>query len=92
MLFSILLVIHALLAILIVVVVLIQPGAEGGTVFTGGMSSQTFGADTAGVLTKTTAILGALFLINSLFLSVVGTKYFNKSSVVIQQVEKGKKK
>ncbi|WP_457568993.1 preprotein translocase subunit SecG [Desulfurobacterium sp.] len=81
--FTLLLIAHAILAILLVVVVLIQPGkGDISSLMGGGSASSAFGADTASVLTKTTAILGALFILNSIFLSIVGSKYLGNSSVI----------
>ncbi len=81
--FTLLLIIHAILALLLVIVVLIQPGkGDISSLMGGGSASSAFGADTASVLTKTTAILGGLFILNSIFLSVLGTKYMGNSSVI----------
>ncbi|SMO46984.1 preprotein translocase subunit SecG [Balnearium lithotrophicum] len=82
--FTFLLIVHALLALLLILVVIIQPGqSEGGVAMMGGTATgSAFGAETGAVLTKTTAVLGALFLLNSLLLSVVGSKYLGQSSVV----------
>jgi len=93
--FTALLIIHAILAVLLILVIIIQPGqSEGGVAMMGGSSTgSAFGAETGAVLTKTTAILGALFLLNSLLLSVVGSKYLKSSSVVekvVQQQKEGK--
>ncbi len=88
--FTFFLTLQAILAILLVIIVLIQPGeGESGGLMGGGNASSAFGADTGTVLTKTTAILGALFMLNSLILSVVGSKYVERSSVV-QKVKVGK--
>jgi len=79
-----LLIVHALLALLLILVVIIQPGQEeGGVAMMGGTATgSAFGADTGAVLTKTTAVLGALFLANSLLISIVGSKYLSQTSVV----------
>ncbi len=92
--FTLLLVIHAILALLLILVVIIQPGqSEGGVAMMGGSSTgSAFGAETGSVLTKTTAILGALFLLNSLLLSVVGSKFMGQTSVVEKVVKEKKAK
>jgi preprotein translocase subunit SecG len=79
-----LLIIHAFLAILLILVVIIQPGQEeGGVAMMGGTATgSAFGADTGAVLTKTTAVLGALFLLNSFIISIVGSRYLGQTSVV----------
>ncbi len=90
--FTALLIFHAIIALLLIIVVLIQPGKGDTTsLLGGGSASSAFGADTGAVLTKTTAILGALFMLNSLILSVVGSKLAQESSVVEKiKVEKTK--
>ena len=52
-------------------VVMLQKPKDGGlnSAISGGMGEQLFGAQMGNVLTKTTVILGAIFLINSLALS-----------------------
>ena len=87
--FTALLIIHAILAVLLILVIIIQPGqSEGGVAMMGGSSTgSAFGAETGAVLTKTTAILGALFLLNSLLLSVAGSKFLKSSSVVEKVVQ-----
>ncbi|MEO2066579.1 preprotein translocase subunit SecG [Thermovibrio guaymasensis] len=92
--FTFLLIIHAILAVLLILVIIIQPGqSEGGVAMMGGSSTgSAFGAETGAVLTKTTAVLGALFLINSLLLSVAGTKFLKSSSVVEKVVNKKEQK
>ncbi len=91
--FTLLLIIHAILALLLILVVIIQPGqSEGGVAMMGGSATgSAFGAETGSVLTKTTAILGALFLLNSLLISVVGSKFIGQSSVVEKVVTDKKK-
>ncbi len=90
--FTFLLVIHAILAIILIGIVLIQPGkGDTSALLGGGSASSAFGADTTSVLTKTTAILGALFLLNSIFLSVVGSK-LSQSSSVVEKVKVEQKK
>ncbi|WP_457678784.1 preprotein translocase subunit SecG [Thermovibrio sp.] len=94
--FTFLLIVQAILAVLLILVIIIQPGqAEGGVAMMGGSSTgSAFGAETGAVLTKTTAVLGALFLLNSVLLSVVGSKFVQSSSVVekvINQQKEGKK-
>ena len=92
--FTFLLIIQAILALLLILVVIIQPGqSEGGVAMMGGSATgSAFGAETGSVLTKTTAILGALFLLNSLLLSVVGSKFMGQASVVEKVVKEKKAK
>jgi len=81
--FTVLLVFHAFISLLLIVVIVIQPGqGDSGAMLGGAGSTSAFGADTGAVLTKTTAILGAIFILNSLLLSVVGSKVAESPSVV----------
>ena len=62
-------VVHVLIAVVLVGVVLLQK-SEGGALGMGGggMSGFMTGRSTANLLTRTTAILGALFFATSIFL------------------------
>jgi preprotein translocase subunit SecG len=72
---EILLVIHVLTAVAIIVFVLLQQGkgADAGAAFGGGGASQTlFGSrGSATFLSRTTAILAAIFFVTSLSLAVL---------------------
>jgi preprotein translocase subunit SecG len=67
----VLLVFFVIVAVLLVLIVLIQneEGDSLGGIFAGG-SSSAFGSRSGNVLTKTTSILGALFLVLSLALAL----------------------
>ena len=70
--FSVLLAVHLVLAISLIGIILIQQGkgATAGAAFGSGASSTVFGArGSASFLTRTTAVLAALFLANSLLLA-----------------------
>lgn len=59
--------IHIIACVLLVVLVLLQSGKEGMGVIFGGGSGSVFGSSGAGgLLVKTTAFLGAIFLVTSL--------------------------
>jgi preprotein translocase subunit SecG len=68
----VLLVVFVIVAVLLILIVLIQneEGDSLGGIFAGG-SSSAFGSRSGNVLTKTTSILGALFLIISLGLALL---------------------
>ena len=68
-----LLIIHALLAVVLIIVVLIQR-AEGGALGIGGGSDGMTPRGSADVLTRTTAIVAALFVITSISLTVLSLK------------------
>jgi preprotein translocase subunit SecG len=75
MLYSVLTVLYVVVCALLLVVVLLQQGKGGGIAAAfGGASSQTaFGARAgATVLTRATAVLGALFMIGAFTLTILG--------------------
>jgi preprotein translocase subunit SecG len=75
---------HIVIAILLVITVLLQPGKGGdlGSMFGGGMSDSIFGSSGAvPFLTKTTRVLAVLFIVTSLSLGFFLTRGY-KSSVV----------
>ena len=69
---TVLLVFFVIVAILLILLVLIQTeeGDSLGGIFTGG-SSSAFGSRSGNVLTRTTTVLGALFLVVSLGLALL---------------------
>ncbi len=86
MLYYVLSSLYVLICFLLLLVVLLQQGKGGdiASAFGGGGSTQSaFGARSAGtVLTRASAILGALFLIGALALAVLGQR--GGSSVIGQ--------
>ena len=75
---SILLVIHAILALLLIVVVLIQR-AEGGALGIGGGSDGMSPRGSADFLTRTTSIIAVLFVITSLSLTILSMRSNERS-------------
>ena len=85
MLHNILLVIHVLLAIGMVGLILLQQGkgADAGAAFGSGASSTVFGArGSSSFLSRTTAILAALFFVTSLSLAYLAKQDLKPSSVM----------
>ena len=64
-------VVEVIVCILLAMVVMLQKPKEGGLggAIGGGMLEASLGADAANVLIKTTAILGTIFLVNTLVLA-----------------------
>lgn len=79
--FYVLLVFHVMVAIALVVVILLQR-SEGGALGMGGGGGVVSGRAAGNILTKTTAILGTLFFVNSLVLALMGS-YGNKSKSIL---------
>ena len=74
---TLVLVVHIAIAIGMIFLILIQQGkgAEAGASFGGGASGTVFGAaGSANFLTRTTAILTAIFFITSLALAIIAKK------------------
>ena len=79
-LIGLLYVVEVVVCLLLAGIILLQKPKEGGLggVIGGGMAEAAFGADAGNVLIKATAILGAIFLLNTLalarFTSTANTK------------------
>ena len=88
MIFTVLLAVHILLALLLIGVILLQQGkgATAGAAFGSGASSTVFGArGSASFLTRLTAILAVLFFSNSLLLAYLYGQT-TKSTSLLDQV------
>ena len=75
---------HVIVAIILVITVLLQPGKGGdlGSMFGGGMSESIFGSSGAvPFLTKVTRVLAVLFMATSLTLGYFSTREY-KSTVI----------
>jgi len=74
-------VIEVVVCLLLALVVMLQKPKEGGLggAIGGGMLEASLGADAGNVLIKTTAILGAVFLINTLVLARLTSTVHSKS-------------
>jgi len=75
---TILLVIHALLALLLIIIVLIQR-AEGGALGIGGGADGMTPRGAADALTRTTAIIATLFIITSISLTIISLRANDRS-------------
>ena len=74
-------VVEVLVCILLAMVVMLQKPTEGGLggAFGGGMLEASLGADAGNVLIRTTAILGAIFLLNTLVLARLTSTVHSRS-------------
>ena len=75
MLYNIVLVIHAVASLLLIGIVLIQGSkADGLSGFLGGGSTTFFGTSTATVIVKVTTVIGIVFMITSITLTVLHSR------------------
>jgi preprotein translocase subunit SecG len=87
MLQTILLVVHVLVAAALITFILLQQGrgATAGAGFGGGASATVFGArGAASFMSRTTAILAAVFLSNCLLLAFIASQQKRTTSIVDQ--------
>ena len=75
---NILLIIHAILAILLIGIVLIQR-AEGGALGIGGGSDGMTPRGTGDILTRITAIIATMFIITSITLAIISMQSSEKT-------------
>ena len=90
-LFSVVLTVHILVALAIIGLVLMQhgKGADMGAAFGSGASGSLFGASgSANFLSRTTAVLAAVFFITSLSLAYIASNRPKTSGSVMQEAVK----
>ena len=81
---NILLIIHAILAILLIGIVLIQR-AEGGALGIGGGSDGMSPRGSADLLTRSTALIASLFIITSIALTIVSIRSSDNISIMYEE-------
>jgi preprotein translocase subunit SecG len=81
---NILLIIHAILAILLIGIVLIQR-AEGGALGIGGGSDGMSPRGSADLLTRSTALIASLFIITSIALTIVSIRSSGNVSIMDEE-------
>jgi preprotein translocase subunit SecG len=79
---TIILIIHLMLAVALVATILLQRSEGGALGIGGGGDGFMTGRGTANVLTRTTAILAALFIMTSLVLGILATRGGSGDSVL----------
>jgi len=85
------LILNIILAILLIVVVLLQK-SEGGALGLGASQDSYISSRSAGsFLTKTTAIIAALFIITSISLTIMSKEEFSSTSV-LEKIEEDEDK
>ena len=84
------LILNIILAILLIVVVLLQK-SEGGALGLGASQDSYISSRSAGsFLTKTTAVIAALFIITSISLTIMSKEEFSSTSV-LEKIEENDK-
>ena len=83
------LILNIILAIILIIVVLLQK-SEGGALGLGASQDSYISSRSAGsFLTKTTAIIAALFIITSISLTIISKEEFSSTSV-LEKIEEDK--
>ena len=85
-LIGLLYVVEVIVCLMLVLVVMLQKPKEGGLggAIGGGMLENTLGADAGNVLIKTTAVLGVIFMVNTLILARL-TSTVNSRSIMASE-------
>jgi preprotein translocase subunit SecG len=63
-----------IIAVVMMAIILIQPGSAGGLGFIGGGSQSAFGTKTGNVMTKVTTVLAALFFVSAFALGYLNAR------------------
>ncbi len=90
MVISFLLVAHVLMAIVMVVIILLQqgPGANAGAAFGSGASGTVFGSRGSGsFLSRMTAVLAALFMLNSASLAWIAARDGGEPGSALERIQ-----
>ena len=89
--FGLLITLLILDGILLMVVVLLQSGKGGGLAAMGGVGTDSFigGRQAANLLTKTSWVSGAVFLVLALALSIISSRERAPSSILQEEFQQG---
>jgi preprotein translocase subunit SecG len=82
--YGLLVVIEGLLSLMLIAIIFMQKtkGGMGGTAFGGSAGEAIFGSRMGNVLTKATVILGAIFLLNTVLLTILTARQQGGGSVM----------
>lgn len=84
-------VVEAIVALLMVAVVMLQPPKDQsggmGSAFGGGFGEEVFGGRTGNVLSRTTVVLGIILILNSLLIAFLMRGGIKSSSLAERQVQ-----
>ena len=73
-------------SVLLMLIVLLQPGGSGGLGFLGGGSQSAFGTKTGNIMTRFTTILAALFLVVSFVLGYLNSRQGRIGTQELQEI------
>ncbi len=82
--YGLLIVFEGLLSLMLIAIIFMQKtkGGMGGTAFGGGAGEAIFGSRMGNVLTKATVVLGGIFLVNTLLLTILTARQQGGGSVM----------
>ena len=82
--YGLLIVFEGLLSLMLIAIIFMQKtkGGMGGTAFGGGAGEAIFGSRMGNVLTKATVVLGAIFLLNTVVLTILTARQKGGGSVM----------
>jgi len=86
--YAVLIVFEALLSALLIAIIFMQKtkGGMGGSAFGGGAGEAIFGSRMGNVLTKATVVLGTIFLLNTILLTILTARRGDRIGSVMDQV------
>lgn len=87
--YAVLIVFEALLSALLIAIIFMQKtkGGMGGSAFGGGVGEAIFGSRMGNVLTKATVVLGTVFLVNTILLTILTARRGDRGGSVMDQVD-----
>ena len=89
--YTFLIILHVSFALFLIAAVLLQSGKGAATanIFGGGGAENVFGAQTSAVLNRATTILAAGFIVTSLLLAMLSSR-FSSTSIIKEELKKEK--
>ncbi len=89
--YAVLIIFEALLSALLIVIIFLQKtkGGMGGSAFGGGggAGEAIFGSRMGNVLTKATVVLGCIFLLNTILLTIMTARRSGRSGSIMDRIE-----
>lgn len=87
--YAVLIVFEALLSALLIAIIFMQKtkGGMGGSAFGGGAGEAIFGSRMGNVLTKATVVLGTIFLLNTILLTILTARRGDRGGSVMDRAE-----